>query len=96
MLCRIENVLAQCMCMNLSPSCFFFLVHTYTFVAEFSVFVFFLSPTAYQLRTCQPPPPVANAIVLTDDDEFEIGLSHFILLVDGPATIHNRISFRLT
>lgn len=38
-------------------------------------------PAAYQLRTCQPPPPVANATLLTDDDEFEIGLSYFISLV---------------
>lgn len=38
-------------------------------------------PAAYQLRRCQPPPPVANATLLTDDDEFEIGLSYFISLV---------------
>lgn len=28
---------------------------------------------AYQLRVCQPPPPVPNAEILTEDDEFEIG-----------------------
>ncbi|XP_012500747.1 PREDICTED: CUB and sushi domain-containing protein 3, partial [Propithecus coquereli] len=27
----------------------------------------------YQLRVCQPPPPVPNAEILTEDDEFEIG-----------------------
>lgn len=42
---------------------------------------FAVFPAAYQLRTCQPPPPVANATLLTDDDEFEIGLSPFISLV---------------
>lgn len=30
---------------------------------------------AYQLRVCQPPPPVPNAEILTEDDEFEIGKS---------------------
>lgn len=28
---------------------------------------------AYQLRVCQPPPLVANAEILAEDDEFEIG-----------------------
>ncbi|XP_078007923.1 CUB and sushi domain-containing protein 3-like [Phascolarctos cinereus] len=27
----------------------------------------------YQLRICQPPPPIPNAEILTEDDEFEIG-----------------------
>uniref|UniRef100_A0A671XBF2 CUB and Sushi multiple domains 3 n=1 Tax=Sparus aurata TaxID=8175 RepID=A0A671XBF2_SPAAU len=44
------------------------------FHSDFSTSGFFvLHYYAYQLRTCQPPPPVANATVLTDDDEFEIG-----------------------
>lgn len=52
--------------------------HSTHSVQGFSLFA--LSPTAYQLRTCQPPPPVANATILTEDDEFEIGLSYFICL----------------
>lgn len=52
-------------------------------VAGLSLFV--LSPTAYQLRTCQPPPPVANATILTEDDEFEIGLSYTICLFTSQA-----------
>uniref|UniRef100_A0A668AKV0 CUB and Sushi multiple domains 3 n=1 Tax=Myripristis murdjan TaxID=586833 RepID=A0A668AKV0_9TELE len=44
------------------------------FHSDFSTSGFFvLRYHAYQLRTCQPPPPVANATILTDDDEFEIG-----------------------
>ncbi|GLD54105.1 CUB and sushi domain-containing protein 3-like protein [Lates japonicus] len=44
------------------------------FHSDFSTSGFFvLHYYAYQLRTCQPPPPVANATILTDDDEFEIG-----------------------
>uniref|UniRef100_A0A1A8B6K6 CUB and Sushi multiple domains 3 n=1 Tax=Nothobranchius furzeri TaxID=105023 RepID=A0A1A8B6K6_NOTFU len=44
------------------------------FHSDFSTSGFFeLQYYAYQLRTCQPPPPVANATILTDDDEFEIG-----------------------
>ncbi|XP_029694158.1 CUB and sushi domain-containing protein 3-like isoform X4 [Takifugu rubripes] len=44
------------------------------FHSDFSTSGFFvLHYHAYQLRTCQPPPPVANATILTDDDEFEIG-----------------------
>ncbi|MBN3314648.1 CSMD3 protein, partial [Atractosteus spatula] len=44
------------------------------FHSDFSGSGFFvLSYHAYQLRVCQPPPAVANAEVLTDDDEFEIG-----------------------
>ncbi|KAM7420375.1 hypothetical protein PAMA_014883 [Pampus argenteus] len=43
------------------------------FHSDFSTSGFFvLHYYAYQLRTCQPPPPVANATILTDDDEFEI------------------------
>lgn len=53
---------------------------------------FLLSSTAYQLRTCQPPPPVANATILTDDDEFEIGLSYLILYVYMPGTMRNKIN----
>lgn len=34
---------------------------------------------AYQLRVCQHPAPVANAEVLTDDDELEIGKSHTLV-----------------
>lgn len=56
----------------------------------------FVSPTAYQLRTCQPPPPVANATVLTDDDEFEIGLSYFISLVYGPDTMCDNLNLHQT
>lgn len=63
-------------------------VHTYT--AESLTSVVF--STAYQLRTCQPPPPVANATILTDDDEFEIGLSYFIILVYRPGTTSNKIN----
>uniref|UniRef100_A0A669CUG9 CUB and Sushi multiple domains 3 n=1 Tax=Oreochromis niloticus TaxID=8128 RepID=A0A669CUG9_ORENI len=44
------------------------------FHSDFSTSGFFeLHYFAYQLRTCQPPPPVANATILTEDDEFEIG-----------------------
>uniref|UniRef100_A0A8D3CAD4 CUB and Sushi multiple domains 3a n=1 Tax=Scophthalmus maximus TaxID=52904 RepID=A0A8D3CAD4_SCOMX len=44
------------------------------FHSDFSTSGFFvLHYYAYQLRTCQPPPPVANATILSDDDEFEIG-----------------------
>nr|XP_020452269.1 CUB and sushi domain-containing protein 3-like isoform X4 [Monopterus albus] len=44
------------------------------FHSDFSTSGFFvLHYYAYQLRTCQPPPSVANATVLTDNDEFEIG-----------------------
>ncbi|KAF3840051.1 hypothetical protein F7725_018768 [Dissostichus mawsoni] len=44
------------------------------FHSDFSTSGFFvLKYYAYQLRACQPPPPVANATILTDDDEFEIG-----------------------
>ncbi|KAK5623177.1 CUB and sushi domain-containing protein 3 [Crenichthys baileyi] len=44
------------------------------FHSDFSTSGFFeLHYYAYQLRTCQPPPPVANATFLTNDDEFEIG-----------------------
>uniref|UniRef100_A0A3Q2Q9C4 CUB and Sushi multiple domains 3 n=1 Tax=Fundulus heteroclitus TaxID=8078 RepID=A0A3Q2Q9C4_FUNHE len=44
------------------------------FHSDFSTSGFFeLHYYAYQLRTCQPPPTVANATILTDDDEFEIG-----------------------
>lgn len=32
-----------------------------------------LSFPAYQLRVCQPPAPVTNAEILTDDAELEIG-----------------------
>lgn len=53
-------------------------------------------PTGYQLRTCQPPPPVANATILTDDDEFEIGLSYFILLVYWQGTMRNKINLHQT
>ncbi|KAJ8267678.1 hypothetical protein COCON_G00128500 [Conger conger] len=43
------------------------------FHSDFSGSGFFvLSYHAYQLRVCQPPPAVANADVLIDDDEFEI------------------------
>ncbi|KAI4811495.1 hypothetical protein KUCAC02_014399, partial [Chaenocephalus aceratus] len=37
------------------------------------VLIKFHSDFTYQLRACQPPPPVANATILTDDDAFEIG-----------------------
>ncbi|XP_061076047.1 LOW QUALITY PROTEIN: CUB and sushi domain-containing protein 3-like [Conger conger] len=44
------------------------------FHSDFSGSGFFvLCYHAYQLRVCQPPSAVANADVLTDDDEFEIG-----------------------
>uniref|UniRef100_A0AAQ4NQP8 CUB and Sushi multiple domains 3a n=1 Tax=Gasterosteus aculeatus aculeatus TaxID=481459 RepID=A0AAQ4NQP8_GASAC len=44
------------------------------FHSDFSTSGFFvLHYYAYQLRACQPPPPVANATILTDDEEFEIG-----------------------
>ncbi|XP_077382387.1 CUB and sushi domain-containing protein 3-like isoform X4 [Festucalex cinctus] len=44
------------------------------FHSDFSTSGFFvLNYYAYQLRTCQPPTPVANATVLTDDNHFEIG-----------------------
>uniref|UniRef100_A0A3Q2YTB4 CUB and Sushi multiple domains 3 n=1 Tax=Hippocampus comes TaxID=109280 RepID=A0A3Q2YTB4_HIPCM len=44
------------------------------FHSDFSTSGFFvLNYYAYQLRTCQPPLPVANATVLTDDNHFEIG-----------------------
>uniref|UniRef100_A0A8C2Z0K3 CUB and Sushi multiple domains 3 n=1 Tax=Cyclopterus lumpus TaxID=8103 RepID=A0A8C2Z0K3_CYCLU len=44
------------------------------FHSDFSTSGFFeLHYYAYQLRTCQPPAPVANATTLTDDEEFEIG-----------------------
>ncbi|TNN24496.1 CUB and sushi domain-containing protein 3 [Liparis tanakae] len=46
------------------------------FHSDFSTSGFFvLQYYAYQLRTCQRPPPVANATFLSDDDEFEIGVS---------------------
>lgn len=51
------------------------------------------SPTAYQLRTCQPPPVVANATTLSEDDEFEIGLSYFIFLVYWSGTNADKINF---
>lgn len=56
------------------------------------ILTFVISSAAYQLRTCQPPPPVANATTLTDDDQFEIGLSYFILLVYEPGAMHNTIN----
>ncbi|XP_051920530.1 CUB and sushi domain-containing protein 3-like isoform X1 [Hippocampus zosterae] len=44
------------------------------FHSDFSTSGFFvLNYYAYQLRKCQPPLPVANATVLTDDNDFEIG-----------------------
>lgn len=53
---------------------------------------------------CQPPPPVPNAEILTEDDEFEIGKVLYItfkestLLTEGFALketkIKNRNSFR--
>ncbi|XP_028834623.1 CUB and sushi domain-containing protein 3-like isoform X3 [Denticeps clupeoides] len=44
------------------------------FHSDFSNCGFFvLSYHAYQLRVCQPPPDVANAEILTDDEEFQIG-----------------------
>ncbi|KAG9345033.1 hypothetical protein JZ751_009574 [Albula glossodonta] len=44
------------------------------FHSDFSGSGFFvLRYYAYQLRVCQPPSAVANADILTDDDEFEIG-----------------------
>ncbi|KAM8868855.1 CUB and sushi domain-containing protein 3-like isoform 4-T4 [Spinachia spinachia] len=44
------------------------------FHSDFSTSGFFvLHYYAYQLRACQPPPPVANATLLTEDEEFEIG-----------------------
>uniref|UniRef100_A0A8B9KNH1 CUB and Sushi multiple domains 3a n=1 Tax=Astyanax mexicanus TaxID=7994 RepID=A0A8B9KNH1_ASTMX len=44
------------------------------FHSDFSTSGFFvLRYNAYQLRICQPPPPVANAEILTGDDELEIG-----------------------
>ncbi|ELK08597.1 CUB and sushi domain-containing protein 1, partial [Pteropus alecto] len=44
------------------------------FHSDFTTSGFFvLSYHAYQLRVCQPPPPVPNAEILTEDDEFEIG-----------------------
>ncbi|XP_072548530.1 CUB and sushi domain-containing protein 3 isoform X2 [Salminus brasiliensis] len=44
------------------------------FHSDFSTSGFFvLRYHAYQLRICQPPPPVANAEILTGDDELEIG-----------------------
>ncbi|XP_050987326.1 CUB and sushi domain-containing protein 3 isoform X1 [Labeo rohita] len=44
------------------------------FHSDFSTSGFFvLRYHAYQLRVCQPPPRVANAEILAEDDEFEIG-----------------------
>uniref|UniRef100_A0A673LGJ5 CUB and sushi domain-containing protein 3-like n=1 Tax=Sinocyclocheilus rhinocerous TaxID=307959 RepID=A0A673LGJ5_9TELE len=44
------------------------------FHSDFSGSGFFvLSYHAYQLRVCQPPPEVANADILMEDDELEIG-----------------------
>uniref|UniRef100_A0A8C7GAZ9 CUB and Sushi multiple domains 3 n=2 Tax=Oncorhynchus TaxID=8016 RepID=A0A8C7GAZ9_ONCKI len=44
------------------------------FHSDFSTSGFFvLSYHAYQLRVCQSPPAVANADILTEHDEFEIG-----------------------
>ncbi|KAJ8415730.1 hypothetical protein AAFF_G00402870 [Aldrovandia affinis] len=44
------------------------------FHSDFSGSGFFvLRYYAYQLRVCQPPSAVANADILTDDNEFEIG-----------------------
>uniref|UniRef100_A0A672SDS5 CUB and sushi domain-containing protein 3-like n=1 Tax=Sinocyclocheilus grahami TaxID=75366 RepID=A0A672SDS5_SINGR len=44
------------------------------FHSDFSTSGFFLLRYhAYQLRVCQPPPRVANAEILAEDDEFEIG-----------------------
>ncbi|XP_041962329.1 CUB and sushi domain-containing protein 3 isoform X2 [Alosa sapidissima] len=44
------------------------------FHSDFSTSGFFvLTHHAYQLRVCQPPSPVANAEVLMDDEEFQIG-----------------------
>uniref|UniRef100_A0A674D7B9 CUB and Sushi multiple domains 3 n=1 Tax=Salmo trutta TaxID=8032 RepID=A0A674D7B9_SALTR len=44
------------------------------FHSDFSTSGFFvLSYHAYQLRVCQSPPAVANAEILTEHDEFEIG-----------------------
>lgn len=36
---------------------------------------------AYQLRVCQPPPRVANAEILAEDDEFEIGKTEEHLMI---------------
>lgn len=36
---------------------------------------------AYQLRVCQPPPRVANAEILAEDDEFEIGKTDEHLMI---------------
>ncbi|KAM6968265.1 CUB and sushi domain-containing protein 3-like [Aplochiton taeniatus] len=44
------------------------------FHSDFSTSGFFaLRYHAYQLRVCQPPPEVANAEILMDDEELEIG-----------------------
>ncbi|TSK20132.1 CUB and sushi domain-containing protein 3 [Bagarius yarrelli] len=44
------------------------------FHSDFSTSGFFVMHYhAYQLRVCQPPPPVANAEILTDDDQLQIG-----------------------
>ncbi|XP_051826963.1 CUB and sushi domain-containing protein 3-like [Antechinus flavipes] len=47
------------------------------FHSDFTTSGFFvLSYHAYQLRVCQPPPPIPNAEILTEDDEFEIGKTY--------------------
>lgn len=43
-----------------------------------------LCPEAYQLRVCQPPPEVANADMLMEDGELEIGEGVFYALMKGP------------
>lgn len=75
-----------CVCVWFGLVCF--LIHSWWHSS-----VFILSLTAYQLRTCQPPPPVANASILTEDDEFEIGLSQFIIIVHNSLTTFNKITF---
>lgn len=46
---------------------------------------------AYQLRVCQPPPPVPNAEILTEDDEFEIGK---VSKITFKGCTHSRTIFR--
>ena len=43
------------------------------YVNVFFIFSVMSVSLAYQLRVCQPPPEVANADTLMEDNDFEIG-----------------------
>lgn len=48
---------------------------------------------AYQLRVCQPPPEVPNAVMLMEDGELEIGELSVCLWV--PQDVNEDVNLRL-